>query len=101
VARAKDHFFPATRPDAGDVTIGPGKDPINPAHYKTASGMEAIQVIEAFDLGFCLGNAVKYILRAGKKDPGRTVEDLEKAQWYIERRLGIEKEVQKEGKGTL
>lgn len=52
-------------------------DNINhPAHYK-GKGLESIQVIEAFDLGFHLGNAIKYILRAGKK--GDRKEDLQKA----------------------
>jgi len=58
-------------------------DPINPAHYH-GSKLQAIEVIEDFDLGYCLGNALKYILRAGKKtaDP---VQDLKKAIWYLER----------------
>ncbi len=48
--------------------------------------IEAIDVVEAFGLGFCLGNAIHYILRAGKKtkDPR---EDLRKARWMIEREL--------------
>lgn len=58
-----------------------------PAHYK-GKGLECIQVIEAFDLGFCLGNAVKYVLRAGKK--GDKKEDLRKAIWYLNRELEIE-----------
>lgn len=56
-------------------------DPVNhPAHYQS-EGMEVIDVIEAFNLGFPLGNAVKYILRAGKKD--NRLQDLQKAAWYI------------------
>lgn len=57
----------------------------HPDHYK-AGDLEAIDIIEAYDLDFHLGNAVKYILRAGRKteDP---VEDLEKAVWYIQRFL--------------
>jgi hypothetical protein len=47
--------------------------------------MEAIDVIEAFSLGFRLGNAVKYILRAGRK--GEAVEDLKKARWYLDREI--------------
>lgn len=54
----------------------------HPQHYQ-GNGLEVIDVIEAFDLGFSLGNAVKYILRAGKK--GNPVEDLEKAIWYLQR----------------
>lgn len=61
-------------------------DAVNhPSHYKGADGMEAIDVIECFGLGFCLGNAVKYILRCGRKGDG--VEDLKKAVWYIEREI--------------
>lgn len=46
---------------------------------------EPIDVIEDWQLGFNLGNAVKYISRAGRKGPAR--EDLEKARWYVEREL--------------
>ena len=61
-------------------------DPVNhPAHY-TSGGIEAIDVIEAFNLGFCLGNTVKYVLRAGRK-AGGTVEDLKKARWYLDREI--------------
>jgi hypothetical protein len=57
----------------------------HPNHYQSDCGLEAIDVIEAFNLNFCLGNAVKYILRAGNK--GWKREDLEKAIWYIEREI--------------
>lgn len=62
-------------------------DPVNhPAHYGGANNpYEAIKVIEAWQLGFCLGNAVKYISRAGKK--GSAVEDLRKAAWYLNREI--------------
>jgi hypothetical protein len=59
----------------------------HPVHYGGADNpYEAIKVIEAWQLDFCLGNAVKYISRAGKKDRTKMVEDLEKAIWYIKRR---------------
>lgn len=62
-------------------------DPVNnPAHY-TQGGIEVIDAIEAWSLGFSLGNAVKYIARAGKKDPNKIREDLEKARWYLDRAL--------------
>jgi hypothetical protein len=48
---------------------------------------EAIKVIEAWGLGFCLGNTLKYISRAGKKDQGATLEDLKKARWYLDREI--------------
>lgn len=61
----------------------------HPAHYGGAGDpYEAIKVIEAWRLGFCLGNAVKYIARAGRKDPAKTLEDLQKARWYLDREIG-------------
>lgn len=64
-----------------------GNDPVaNPPHYATSSGLEAIDVIEAFfHDSFHLGNAFKYIARAGKKND--EIEDLRKAVWYILRRI--------------
>lgn len=59
----------------------------HPQHYGGDTTYEAIKVIEAWGLGFCLGNTVKYISRAGKKDPAKELEDLEKAKWYLERRI--------------
>ncbi len=58
----------------------------HPAHYQSSVG-EVIDVIEAFNLNFNLGNCVKYILRAGKKDSALT--DLEKAAWYLNREIDI------------
>lgn len=58
----------------------------HPAHY-TDGRIEVIEYIEDKKLGYCLGNAVKYISRAGKKDPAKEVEDLQKAEWYIRRRI--------------
>lgn len=62
-------------------------DPINHPNHYTASGIETIDVIEAWGLGFNLGNAVKYISRAGKKDPAKELEDLKKARWYVDRQI--------------
>ena len=56
----------------------------HPDHY-TYSGMEVIDVIEVFNLSFHLGNVIKYVLRAGHKDPSKEIEDLEKARWYLNR----------------
>jgi hypothetical protein len=64
-------------------------DPINPEHYK-GGGLQAIDVIETFGLGFNLGNVVKYTLRAGKK--GEKTEDLKKAIWYLKREMDLEAE---------
>jgi len=57
-----------------------------PPHY-TSSAVEPIDAIEAWELDFHLGNAVKYIARAGKKDPAKVVEDLQKAAWYLNRAI--------------
>ena len=58
----------------------------HPNHYGGEDNpYEAIKVIEAWELGFRLGNAVKYILRAGKK--GSRLEDLKKAKWYLDREI--------------
>jgi hypothetical protein len=59
----------------------------SPAHYQAANGLEAIDVIEGFGLNYRLGNAVKYLLRAGKKDPAKRRQDLEKARWYVQREI--------------
>ena len=64
-------------------------DPVsNPAHYKTKNGLEAIDVIESsFGSSGHLPTAVKYILRAGKKDAAPAGLCLAKARWYINRVL--------------
>jgi hypothetical protein len=65
----------------------PPSDPVNnPDHY-TDGGIETIDYIEAKRLGYHLGNAVKYISRAGKKGTNQGLEDLRKAQWYLARAI--------------
>lgn len=59
----------------------------HPDHYGGDTTYEAIKVIEAWELGFHLGNSVKYICRAGKKDPEAELEDLHKARWYLDRKI--------------
>jgi len=62
----------------------------HPSHYTSVSdpAYETINVIEAWNLGFHLGNCVKYISRAGKK--GSRLEDLKKARWYLDREIANE-----------
>ena len=55
----------------------------HPSHYNIGK-YEVIDVINDWRLNFQLGNAIKYIARAGRKDPSKTVEDLEKARFYID-----------------
>ena len=77
----------------------PADDVVNhPKHYTShPSGVECIQITE--HCNFCIGNAIKYLWRAGLK--GNAIEDLEKAQWYITReleRIRTEKEATANGK---
>jgi len=60
-------------------------DPVeHPRHY-TFGGIEVIDAIEAWSLGFHLGNVVKYVARAAHK--GSYLEDLRKARWYLDREI--------------
>lgn len=74
--------------DTPTVTTQDCFDPVSkPSHYTEGRKYEPIDVIEDWELGFHLGNALKYISRAGRKDPAKEIEDLKKAGWYIERRI--------------
>ena len=66
-------------------------DPVNhPSHYTNhPSGVECIQITE--HMNFCLGNAIKYIWRAGLKQDA--IQDLEKAVFYIQREISLRKKV--------
>lgn len=67
-------------------------DAVNhPSHY-TDGKIEVIDFIEDKQLDFHLGNTVKYVARAGKKDPTKTIEDLEKAKWYLQRKIDLLKQ---------
>lgn len=60
----------------------------HPTHYGgEGNPYEVIKVIEAWGLGFCLGNALKYIGRSGKKYGENPIDDLKKAAWYINREI--------------
>lgn len=63
------------------------KDNVNhPSHY-TDGKIEVIDYIEDKQLNYHRGNAIKYISRAGKKNPEKEIEDLKKACWYINREI--------------
>ena len=70
----------------------------HPDHYGGGDNTyEAIKIIDAWALGFCLGNVVKYVLRAGRKSSGQNQEysrivDLEKAAWYLRHEIERRKE---------
>ena len=60
----------------------------HPQHYGGEDNLsEAIKVIDSWDLGFSLGNTVKYISRAGKKGKDKELEDLKKALWYLQHHI--------------
>ncbi len=76
--------FPITVPSAP-------YDPVNrPQHYADSS-VETIEAIESWGLGYRLGNVIKYVSRAGKKDPAKRLEDLKKAAWYLAREIEMSK----------
>jgi hypothetical protein len=64
----------------------------HPKHYNSGK-IEVIEFIEDQKLNFARGNAVKYISRAGKKDPTKEIEDLEKSLWYIRREVELLKAI--------
>ena len=85
----KDSVTNVTSTKLGEMIemIEKPSDPVNnPTHY-TDGGIETIDYIEAKGLGYHLGNAVKYISRAGKKGTNQGLEDLKKAQWYLARAI--------------
>lgn len=60
----------------------------HPPHYNSGA-IEVIEAIEDWGLSYHLGNTVKYVARAGKKDPLKEIEDLEKAAWYLNRKIEL------------
>jgi translation initiation factor 2B subunit (eIF-2B alpha/beta/delta family) len=90
-------LYQKTNEELGAVLEGSAVD--HPQHY-AGTKIEVIDYIEDKNLGFCLGNAIKYISRAGRKGSAamdtkqKTIQDLEKAIWYIKRRIEeIEKDL--------
>ena len=59
----------------------------HPDHYQSGK-IEAIDLISSFNLNFAMGNALKYILRAGKKPSSSKIEDIQKAIWYLQYEIG-------------
>ena len=73
-------------------------DPVNhPSHYTAGHKIEVIEFLEDWMLPFHLANCVKYICRAGRKDPDKTIEDLEKGRWYLSRYIELLKKEQDGG----
>ena len=58
----------------------------HPRHYtRNPSGIECIEVTQ--HMNFCRGNVIKYVWRAGEKDPSLELRDLQKAAWYLAREI--------------
>lgn len=69
------------RPESANVD----SSPVQPPHYDFPGGVMVIDLTE--HLNFCRGNVVKYVARAGRKDIAAELEDLQKAQWYLQREI--------------
>ena len=81
---------PEVQKDVEQLDLAQESSAVNhPSHYGGAGQFECIAYIEAHDLGFALGNAVKYITRAGKKPGASELQDLQKARWYLDRRIAV------------
>lgn len=92
--------LPSRTDPSPDFDARPTDEKVNhPSHYGGDTTYEAIKVIEAWglDASFCIGNAVKYLCRAGRK--GDRLEDLEKARWYLNREIDRLKKEMKENDG--
>lgn len=76
-----DHSVVVSPPNLGV------RDPVNRSAGYTYSAIEPIDVIEAWALGFCLGQIIKYVCRAGKKPGADDIQDLKKAAWYLNREI--------------
>jgi hypothetical protein len=76
-------------------------DPVNhPSHY-CLGGIEVLDAIEAWELPYHLGNVVKYVARAGKKNSSTYLQDLQKAQFYLNRFVSQLKDKREAGSGLL
>ena len=83
-------YDPTLRYDDPAVRIS--GDPVHhPAHY-TFGKIEVLDAIEDWGLDYHRGNVVKYMVRAGKKDPDKMIEDLRKARFYIDRLIKLKQE---------
>lgn len=86
VAEPQQEAHTEKNPDKTMINNAVTDNVSHPSHY-TFGKIEVIDFIEDKKLGFHLGNAVKYISRAGRKDPAKTIEDLRKAAWYLNRQI--------------
>ena len=77
----------------GGIEIVENSDNVShPSHYANGWSNDAEVIDLTEHLSFCAGNVVKYVCRAGRKDPDKHVEDLKKARWYLDREIDRVKE---------
>lgn len=84
----KSEYYYELEDDTIVIKIVENSDNVShPSHYADgwSNNSEVIDITE--HLSFCAGNVVKYVCRAGRKDPDKHVEDLEKARWYLNREI--------------
>lgn len=87
-------FFPRLTMKLEDMRTLEVKETVNHPNHYNKGGIEVIDFIESWNLGFSLGNAIKYIARAPYKN--NELEDLKKASWYINREIErLEKNINK------
>lgn len=87
-----ENYYPSIQ----EINVEDINDPVShPSHY-TYGSIEVMDYIEDKGFNFALGNAVKYISRAGRKDANKEIEDLEKANWYLNREIERLKSLQGE-----
>lgn len=97
VDKSKLKLVEEVKRDEETETVERGEEVVNdsvnhPSHY-TDGKIEVMDFIEDKQLNFARGNVIKYVSRAGKKDPNKELEDLNKAMWYLKREIErLEKE---------
>lgn len=64
-------------------------DPVNPRHYADLGEYSAVHIVPIWGVGYEVGNALKYIQRAGSKPNTPEIQDLKKAVWYLNRRIHL------------
>ena len=85
-----DLFIDSIAAPGSTQEIKPAVDnPINHPSYYCSGGIEVLDYILAKDMDFLLGQVCKYISRSGKKNPDKEIEDLEKAQFYLDKKIKL------------
>ena len=71
----------------GGINIKQPYDAVNPEHYRRLGEYSALHVADKWGSSYCVGNALKYLQRAGNKPGESTITDLKKAVWYLQREI--------------